>query len=284
MAPLWLWATLLSLFTPLAPAGPPGPKSRDFPMLRFDPQEWLDHQDSSFFLDLWDVGGEGRATAMSCFGREDRVFSSFATPKAHGQGPVESHGTQTRPPRPTVKRSFARAMRRLQKTGFCIYRGNVHVRPPDEPPMHYAPKLQQNRAPRTKGPRLSCITWNCGGLSSAGYNELLVWLSIHQLDVCFVQGTRWPFDEPWESHGFALIPTPHQVGGHDGLLTIIRTQLCPTSAISHVTVLAGRIQHVRCHLSQVTLSIVISAPISLLVTDLTPLRLDPNFGKHGRTS
>ena len=225
-------------------------------MLRFDAQEWLDHQDSSFFFDLWDVGGEGRATAMSCTGREGWNFSSCATPQAHGLGPVESQGTQTRTQRPTVKRSFARAMKRLQKTGFCIYRGNVHVRPPEVMTSPVVPKLQRPSAPRVKGPRLSCISWNGGGLTSEAYNELLVWLSIHQIDVCFIQGTRWAFDEPWESHGFALIPTPHQVGGHDGLLTIIRTQLCPPSAISHVIVLAGRIQHVRCHLAQITLDLV----------------------------
>ena len=97
---------------------------------------------------------------------------------------------------------------------------------------------------------------NCGGLSTDSYNELLTWLSLRRIDVCFVQGTRWGLAEPWESHGFALIPTPSQAGAHDGLLTVVRMQFCSSASISHATVLEGRLQHVRCNLDHITIGLV----------------------------
>ena len=52
------------------------------------------------------------------------------------------------------------------------------------------------------------------------------------------------------------MPTPSQNNAHDGLLTIIRTQLCPPSAISHANVLEGRLRHTRCHLDTITIDLV----------------------------
>ena len=182
----------------------------------------------------------------------------FDTPEIHGPGHAVSSGTPLRATRRTMKRSFARALRRLHQTGFCIHRGHVHTQPPMAHAVPDPPKQHCRSSPKAKGPHLSCMTWSCGGLSTESYNELLTWLSLHKIDVCFVQGTRWGLTEPWESHGhgFALIPTPSQAGAHDGLLTVVRVQFCSSASISHATVLEGRLQHVRCNLDHITIGLV----------------------------
>ena len=222
----------------------------------FDVNEWLEHQSNSFFDGFLDGRGEGEVLTMQYLERDSLYVPYDTIPERHGPGQVGSFETKLRVRRLPVKRSFARAMKRLQQTGFCVYRGQVHTQPvsaPADPSILTPPRCTPRKA---SGPRLSCMTWNCGGLTTDTYHELLLWLSLHRIDVCFVQGTRWGMDEPWESNGFALVPSPAQDHAHDGLLTIIRTQLCPTSAISHANILEGRLQHTRCHLDSVTIDLV----------------------------
>ena len=225
-------------------------------MNTFNEQEWLTAQSNTFF-EFLGVGGEGRATTMRGSGGEWYPPSTKGKlPEDHGTGHAESHGTPLRAKRHHSKRSFTRALRRLHQTGFCVYRGRVHVQAPATPatlPSRKTTAFEPRRAP---GPRLNCISWNCGGLTSEAYNELLVWLSLHSIDICFLQGTRWALVEPWVSSGFAFVPSPPQANGHDGLLTIIRTQLCAPEAISHATALEGRLQHVRCHMGCIAIDLV----------------------------
>ena len=181
----------------------------------------------------------------------------MVTPETHGAGHEDSHGKFLRIPRRPVKRSFVRAMKRLHQTGFCVYRGHIHAQPSCSPAAADVSKTQRRSSwKKANGPRLSCITWNCGGLSTEPYHEFLYWLSIQQIDVCLLQGTRWSIAEPWQSCGYVLLPTPQQAGAHDGLLTFVRAQFCPASAISHATILEGRIQRVRCHLGHIGIDLV----------------------------
>ena len=252
----WNLFFLLLLSTIAARLYLSGPKSGPALMLAFHDEEFLAHQTEEFFCDLWSGRGEGRAVSMNRSERDTCLSVLSDTPEIHGTGHAASSGTLPRASRRTVKRSFARAQRRLLQTGFCIYRGHVHTQPPMAPAVHSSSKRNGPRPSQAKGPRLSCMTWNCGGLSTESYNELLTWLSLHRIDICFIQGTRWGIAEPWESHGFALIPTPNQAGAHDGLLTVVRSQFCSSASISHVTVLEGRLQHIRCNLGTITLDLV----------------------------
>ena len=223
----------------------------------FDEHEWLNAQQSKFFTEFLGAGGEGRATTMrGSEGERPPPSTKGKFPEDHGSGHAESHGTPLRAQRHHSKRSFTRALKRLHQTGFCVYRGRVHVQAPHASttmPSRSKPSCEPKRAP---GPRLNCISWNCGGLTSEAYHELLVWLSLHSIDICLLQGTRWALVEPWASNGFAFVPSPPQANGHDGLLTIIKTQLCAPDAISHATALAGRLQHVRCHMGCIAIDIV----------------------------
>ena len=186
----WPWTALLVILRYTAPCVPPGPNSRTVHMDCFDVNEWLEHQSNSFFDGFLDGRGEGEVLTMQYLERDSLYVPHDTIPEKHGTGHVGSFETKLRARRLPVKRSFARAMKRLQQTGFCVYRGQVHTQPVSAPadPSILTP---QRRPPRkASGPRLSCMTWNCGGLTTDTYHELLLWLSLHRIDVCFVQGTR----------------------------------------------------------------------------------------------
>ena len=224
----------------------------------FDETSFLEAQSTDFFTEFLGARGEGGTVTMHCTGREWFDEFKYATPKIHGTGQEVSPTKAMRASRRPVKRSFVRAMRRLQNTGFCVYRGQVHVQPLNQMPAAAVTKTQPvSMIKQASGPRLSCITWNCGGFNSESYHEFWYWLTLQQIDICLIQSTRWSLEEPWECGGFVFIPTPRQAAGtHDGLLTVVRAQFCDAASISHATILEGRIQHVRCDLGPISIDLV----------------------------
>ena len=95
-------------------------------------------------------------------------------------------------------------------------------------------------------PRLSCISWNVGGLSVGKLDNFLAWMEDNQFRLVTLQETRWNFDSEWQSGSFLLIHSGGTKGdSHCSVLVAIHTSLCPRQLVRHATIVPGRLLHVR---------------------------------------
>ena len=111
--------------------------------------------------------------------------------------------------------------------------------------------LQNQREART----LRMISWNTGGLHSARYNEVLVWLDAQAsagqpVDLMFLQETHWKQDYEYVAtpvEGKALQYRVIHSAGDDkaGLMCMIRAGIVPDSHIRHQALPPGRLLHIR---------------------------------------
>ena len=78
------------------------------------------------------------------------------------------------------KRSYRRALQRVQTHGFTWYRGrlisgNISSNIPDSPPP--SGKSQNVKPPGSKRrTRLSCLSWNAGGMSTTDWDHFQIWI------------------------------------------------------------------------------------------------------------
>ena len=159
------------------------------------------------------------------------------------------------------KRALRRAIERAHKStdGYTWYRGRrLHHQQlcsgkfrQEQPRIQAQQTLQNQREART----LRMISWNTGGLHSARYNEVLVWLDAQAsagrpVDLMFLQETHWKQDYEYVAtpvEGKALQYRVIHSAGDDkaGLMCMIRTGLVPDSHIRHQALLPGRLLHIR---------------------------------------
>ena len=130
--------------------------------------------------------------------------------KLRGTQPQRCYGTQTtlNPAQAStvVKRSLKRAQRRAQTNGMTWYRGKCYTSedflqmglPPIEPSQNSTQtdlvRCHQHHAPRR---RMTCMTWNGGGLSSHRLDEIKQWLTIQRIQIAVITETRWSFQSTW---------------------------------------------------------------------------------------
>ena len=230
---------LCSVFLPLtlelrAALGLPGPNSRSVTTRSF-----VEHLFSS------DGKGQGWTGAMPRLRGDKFEYILKAPPETHGTGPLGSHRINR-----IRKRSFKRAQQRFALHGFAYYHGRLLTGIPSN--RHEQSTTSWLPPTRTGKPRkrLAICCWNAMALSSASFVELLQWASVRQIDALMIQSTHWSIEEPWTSYGYHIIPSPelHKAGG--GLITAIRTCICPMHNISFQDWLPGRLLHVRCYLNQ----------------------------------
>ncbi|CAE7233568.1 unnamed protein product, partial [Symbiodinium necroappetens] len=103
--------------------------------------------------------------------------------------------------------------------------------------------------------RLRIVSYNCGGLSSILYQELVAWLKAEEargepVDIFCVQETAWREDfEFCTAKNHPLEPQWHAVhaGGpaRTGILCFIRSSLLPADQIRYAVLMPGRALHVR---------------------------------------
>ena len=113
------------------------------------------------------------------------------------------------------KRSFKRAQQRLALHGFAYYHGRLLTGLPSN----------RHEQPTTR---------------------------VRQIDALMIQSTHWSIEEPWTSHGYHIIPSPELRKAGGGLITAIRTSICPRHNISFQDWMSGRLLHVRCYLKRTT--------------------------------
>ena len=149
------------------------------------------------------------------------------------------------------KRSYKRAFNRAQRAGWTWYRGHCYT--VDQFPkglkrsVRATPPRQQHQQPRAFAPRhrLQVGHVNVGGLSSDRLQELKLWAIDAELDVLLLSETRWCYENDWSDAKWHHIHSGTEADRSDGLLFLIRTNVCTAAQIGFASVLPGRIGHLR---------------------------------------
>ena len=268
---LWFFGTLQQ--TPLCSGASnskgiadckPGPKSR----------RWI-----QVFLLLF-CGFWSCQTAYSCTGsnRSEGCTSAMGSAEMSTdwtqlfieQHDMKQHGT--RPPMcartpvvlnpkasPVVKRSLHRAQRRAAKSGMTWYRGRclvpadflkmgmqpIETALPQGNPAHLA-ACNMHNTPRK---RLTCMTWNGGGLSNHRLDELKQWLFQQHIQIAVVTETRWSFDSTWSDGSWHHVHSTDPNHRGSGVLILVAKALCDANCLRWNAIIPGRLLHVRLHLT-----------------------------------
>ena len=167
--------------------------------------------------------------------------------KQSGEGQILLHHNQD-----VRKATLKKAMMKAKGTSVTQYRGRVlrvesHDRPQqattahhsEQPPMLAQPKRRRNR-------RLSILSYNCGGLTSALYTELLVWLQLHQPDVVFLQETHWASDSTYTATDWHVVSSGCSVH-HSGVMILLAKRSFPQPCIRSEVLISGRLLLVKAH-------------------------------------
>ena len=163
------------------------------------------------------------------------------------------------------KRSFRRAQGRAARTGRALYRGKwytakqlgVSMSTPMQPKIsswQQTSSWQQQFSKRIKlgeaqrAGHLKCFSWNCGGLPIHKWDELVAFFEDEQIDVAFLQETRWRHQSDWIAGRYYCIHCGEKkTSGNawNGVLTLISRRLTSEHLIRHSSILDGHILHVR---------------------------------------
>ena len=169
------------------------------------------------------------------------------------------------PPKHTriVKRSYKRALKRLELTGKAWYKGklldssslsssslhssaNPRSTPsPSRPPAR--PRLVQQASPsRNAGSVIRFLSWNAGGMSALGLEALLQWREIQpgSLGIICIQETHWSDVSEFQKHDWQCIASGDGTK-HSGVLTMIHLPKDSGLQIQCQILIPGRVLHVR---------------------------------------
>ena len=188
--------------------------------------------------------------------------------KLRGTQPQRCYGTQTtlNPAQAStvVKRSLKRAQRRAQTNGMTWYRGKCYTSedflqmglPPIEPSQNSTQadlvRCHQHHAPRR---RMTCMTWNGGGLSSHRLDEIKQWLTIQRIQIAVITETRWSFQSTWTDQAWHHVHSADPSHRGTGVVILIAKTVCPAPSIRWMEIIPGRLLHVRLLLSPRNLDI-----------------------------
>ena len=119
--------------------------------------------------------------------------ANIATGAKHsGEGQILLHHEQN-----IRKTALKNAIKHAKGTSVALYRGRplrteASARQPDTATESASavPQMQPPRCRRRNNRRLNVLTYNCAGLTSALYTELLVWLKLRCPDIVFLQETH----------------------------------------------------------------------------------------------
>ena len=161
---------------------------------------------------------------------------SEASAKNGGIKPVQQVQQLTK----IKKRSLRRAICRANKHGQTMYRGKKLVANPDLMPCLSASKVEsvQNR--------LTCVTWNVGGLTQVLMAELTTWLDTHKdIKILMLQETHWGSSCDWEANGWFFCHSASPKPKSGGVLIALRSDIFAKATVRWQEVVPGRLLHVR---------------------------------------
>ena len=187
------------------------------------------------------------------------VFSSLPDVKPHGTQPQMCGSTKTALPTcknsKVVKRSLYRAQRRAHTQGFAWYRGQcmtpldflqMGMPPvPQHTPQQRDQDLTRCNAKQRPRSRLTCLTWNCGGLSSHRLDELKHWLMLQHVQIAVITETRWSFQAEWSDTNWHHLHSADTACRGSGVLVMVSSKLCNAPDIRWTDPIPGRLIHVR---------------------------------------
>ena len=225
---------------------------------------------SLLFGDLASARGEGFVVGM----HNERAEMTFSA-KIHAEEPHEVFAPYQARKNScgTGKRSFQRAQRRAAKHGYTWWKGKLFtaqqlgttLEPCENPQFHPPNSVPQRQQVRQ---RITCLSWNSGGLGADKWDMLQLWLARQQISILCLQETRWPFTSEWAQQQYHIV---HSGGGKQtaGLMCMVSKQLCSSDELSWQEPVPGRILHVRVHGAHRSLDI-----INVYQHVHTPQRLD----------
>ena len=193
---------------------------------------------------LIDSLGEGCVSAMADTRAVHMHRNGTSTAKIHGHQPKIQSNSKV------VKRSYKRAYHRAITHGCTQYHGKTmipqdfHQMTPPAPqqvPTH--PKPSNSRSQGTKH-RVSVLTWNVGGLTSAFYTCFQEWLRSTRIDIIHLQETHWRFSNEWQTSEYNCIHSGC-LTARAGVLTMVSKRLGHSDNITWQEPIPGRILHVR---------------------------------------
>ena len=137
------------------------------------------------------------------------------------------------------KRSYLRAVRRLEKTGQTNYRGKRFFRNKGWERASGAPEAVPAQG------RCNFFTWNCGGLSPEILTEVLQWADDAQAHFFVLQETHWRHQLEWRSEGWLFVHSAALKARSGGVLFAVRETTCDHSTLRWRELIPGRLLHVR---------------------------------------
>ena len=210
--------------------------------------------------------GEGCGLPMEITGVSPIVTYDLPTvdTKPHGKWPQGCPGTSSwrSPGSIVLKRSLTRAYKRAMACGFAWYKGRCltiadfqHMRFAKEELLsadtHTQSRSMQvysqtNSIQKPKG-RVTCVSWNCGGLSQHKLDEVRLWSSVNHIPITMLQETHWGFSNTW-SDDWHTIHSGVTGQRRAGLAVMIDKTFCTTAQLSWQEVIPGHLLHIRIQL------------------------------------
>ena len=139
------------------------------------------------------------------------------------------------------KRAFRRAIRKAQRGSAAMYRGKAmyaNVSLPVPKPLS---------SPEGSGSRVKILSWNCDGLTTTLYAELMAWLrKHHEISILFLQETHWSRTMEWSADGWHFCHSASAKARSAGVLIGVRSSFVQPTSISWHEAVPGRLLQVRC--------------------------------------
>ena len=137
------------------------------------------------------------------------------------------------------KRSYLRAVRRLEKTGQTDYRGKRF--------FQFRSREQTSGTPGDKSDQGRCnfFTWNCSGLSPEILTEVLQWADDAQAMFFVLQETHWRHQLEWRAEGWLFMHSAAPKAKSGGVLFAVREKICEQPSLRWRELVPGRLLHVR---------------------------------------
>ena len=137
------------------------------------------------------------------------------------------------------KRSYRRAMQRLGAQGFAKYRGQTFF---GRRTLKYVADGKKQFSIRR---RLKYAVWNCGGLSSQLYAEVLYSAKVSAVDILLLQETHWSQSSEWQDEDWCFVHSAASKCRSGGVLVGIRKEKVNVRTLKWSELVPGRLLHVR---------------------------------------
>ena len=186
-----------------------------------------------------------RVSPVAATGEEAPMYTAdpfLQTGAKHsGEGQILLHHEQT-----IRKTALKNALKSAKGTGVAQYRGRILRTEPGARPVQAAVPPPAREHPRPEAPRrrrnrrLKVLSYNCGGLTSAFYTELLVWLKLHQPDIVFLQETHWSADRTYTTDDWHVLSSGCSAH-HSGVMILLARHSFPQPCIRSEALVSGRL-------------------------------------------